>query len=297
MKIAVSGATGLVGSAFCKTATDAGHQIIPIVRKKSENPNSIFWDPNTGEIDRNHLAEAEAVVHLAADNIAGGRWNSAKKKRIRDSRVRGTKLISDTLASLEDGPRTFICASAIEFYGSRGNEELTVEDSSGSGFLADVCNDWEAACTSAVDAGIRTVNLRIGVVLSKNGGALQKMLLPFNMGVGGIVGSGKQYWSWIAIDDLADIIQHAVESPDLSGPVNAVAPTASTNLEFTKVLGKVLNRPTIVPMPGFAAKLVLGEMATELLLSSARVKPMKLEASGYTHRFPELEQAFRHVLS
>ncbi len=263
---------------------------------RSKQKEGVYWNVESGEIDRERLSEADAVVHLAAESIADGRWNAAKKLRIRDSREKGTKLIADTLASLDNGPQTLVCASAIGYYGNRGEEELTEDASSGSTFLAEVCRAWEAACQSAIDGGVRTVNLRIGIVLSKDGGALQKMLLPFKMGGGGIVGSGKQYWSWISIDDLAGIILHAIDSSDLSGPVNAVAPDAPTNHAFTKALGKVLKRPTLIPLPAFAAKLVLGEMATELLLSSTRVKPAKLEASGYEFQHPELNHALQHVL-
>ena len=238
----------------------------------------------------------DAVVHLAGESIADGRWNAAKKARILDSRRNGTKLIADTLASLENGPRSFICASAIGYYGDRSDEVLTEQSSIGTGFLADVCRQWEAACQSAKDAGVRTVNLRIGIVLSNEGGALQKMVLPFKMGVGGVVGSGKQYWSWISIDDLAGVLLHAVESTNLNGPVNAVAPSAVTNREFTKTLGKVLRRPTVFPLPAFIAQTVLGEMARDLILSSARVEPAQLANSGYTFQHRDLESALRHVL-
>lgn len=294
MKICVSGASGLVGAAFSKLAIEAGHEVVPMVRSKQKD--GIFWNADSGEIDRAGLSEADAVIHLAAESIADGRWNAAKKSRIHDSREKGTQLIADTLGSLENGPRILVCASAIGYYGDRGDELLTEDASSGSTFLAKVCRAWESACQAASDGGVRTVNLRIGIVLSKDGGALQKMLLPFKLGGGGIVGSGKQYWSWISIDDLAGIILHAIDSSDLSGPVNAVAPDAPTNYSFTKALGKVLKRPTLIPLPAFAAKLILGEMATELLLSSTRVKPAKLEASGYEFQHPELTQALRNVL-
>ena len=295
MKICVSGASGLVGSGFCHQARSAGHEVIPMVRSRSGS--GIYWNPTTGEIDAVGLAESDAIVHLAAESIANGRWTVEKKARIHDSRANGTKLIADTLSTLDNGPTTLVCASAIGFYGNRGTEVLTEESPPGSGFLSEVCRDWETACSSAREAGIRTVNLRIGVVLSKHGGALQKMLLPFKIGGGGIVGSGEQYWSWIAIDDLAGAIMHSIESTDLSGPVNAVAPNPVTNAVFTKALGKVLRRPTIVPLPAFAAKLMLGEMAEELLLASARVTPRKLEESGFEFQHASVEEALRHALA
>ena len=297
MKICVSGWTGLVGTAFCKAAKSAGHQIIPMIRSKSgAGDGSVYWNHESGEIDSEALAEADAVVHLAAENIATGRWNAEKKKRIRDSRAKGTKLIASAMASLDGGPRTFVSASAIGYYGSRGDEVMTEDSSLGPGFLAEVCRDWEVASQPAMDAGIRTVNLRIGVVLSSEGGALQKMLLPFKLGVGGNIGDGKQYMSWIAIDDLAEAIRHVVESEDASGPINAVSPNPVTNAAFTKTLGKVLRRPTLLPMPAFAAKLALGEMAEELLLSSTRVQPTKLAESGFKFAYPELEMALNHEL-
>jgi len=237
----------------------------------------------------------DAVVHLAGENIAG-RWSQAKKAAIRDSRIKGTRLLAETLTRANQPPRVMVSASAIGFYGDRGDVILDEKATMGSGFLADVCKEWEDATKPASDAGIRVVNLRIGVVLTPAGGALAKMLTPFKLGVGGIMGSGKQYWSWVAIDDVVGAIGHALTTESLFGPVNAVAPEAATNHDLTKTLGKVLSRPTIFPMPAFAARLALGEMADALLLSSARVSPMKLIESGYTFKYPSLESALRHVL-
>ena len=296
MKIAVTGASGMVGSAFCSLATTGGHRVLRLVRRKSESPEEISWDPHTGKIDAEALRGVDAVVHLAGDNISEGRWTTAKKQRIRSSRVDGTRLISETLAKLDDKPRTMIAASAIGYYGNRGDEQLDESASVGTGFLADVVRDWEAATQPARDSGIRVVNLRLGVVISPQGGALRKMLTPFKLGLGGPVGNGRQYMSWISIDDAIGSIHHALMTDSLEGPVNAVAPGAVTNREFTKTLGRVLRRPTIFPMPAFAAKIAFGEMANDLLLSSTRVVPTRLTESDYAFRHPDLEQALRHVL-
>jgi len=233
---------------------------------------------------------------LAGENIAAGRWSAKQKDKIRESRVNGTKLLCETLAGLEQKPQVLVSASAIGFYGDRGNEELTEESSVGTGFLPEVCQAWEAATEPAKQAGIRVVNLRIGVVLSKDGGALQKMLLPFKLCAGGIVGNGKQYWSWIGLTDLVGVICHALPSESVSGPVDAVAPNTVTNHEFTKTLGAVISRPTIFPLPAFVARIMLGEMADGLLLASARVLPNQLQASGYEFRYPDLRAALAHEL-
>jgi hypothetical protein len=235
-------------------------------------------------------------VHLAGENIAARRWSAKQKARIRDSRVVGTRLLCHALATAAAPPQFVICASAIGYYGDRVDEWLTEDSSPGTSFLCQVCRDWEAAADPARAAGIRVVHLRLGVILSANGGALAKMLLPFQLGVGGIVGNGRQFYSWIAIDDVVEAIQHAIGQPELRGPVNTVAPNPVTNDEFTKTLGRVLRRPTIFPMPAFAARLAFGEMADELLLASARVSPQLLIDSGYEFRFPLLESTFRHVL-
>jgi uncharacterized protein (TIGR01777 family) len=241
------------------------------------------------------LQGLDAAVHLAGESIAQ-KWTPESKVRILKSRARGTRLLSESFARLTQPPRVFLCASAIGYYGNRGDEILTEENASGSGFLAEVCREWEAACESATRKGIRVVNLRIGVVLSPTGGVLGRMLSPFRLGLGGRIGSGKQYMSWIAIDDLVAVILHALTCDKLSGPVNAVAPNPVTNFEFTKTLGRVLRRPTVFPVPAWAARLALGEMANDLLLASARVEPTRLASSGYEFQYPELEGALRHVL-
>lgn len=296
MKILITGATGLVGEALIPFLTTQGHETFRLVRTMPAEPNDIPWNPVQGELSAARLEGLDAVVHLAGENIAGARWMPAVKQRLRDSRIESTNLLCTTLAGLAHKPKTLVCASAIGIYGDRAAEELTEASPPGGGFLPDLCRDWEAACEPARQAGIRVVNLRIGVVLSPKGGALAKMLLPFQLGGGGVVGSGSQYWSWIAIDDLVGAIHHCLTRDDLTGPVNATAPEPATNREFTRTLGRVLHRPTIVPMPAFAARLALGEMADALLLASARVRPRRLTETGYTFRCPTLESALRHVL-
>jgi uncharacterized protein (TIGR01777 family) len=296
--VAISGATGLVGQQLVPFLTTGGHRAISLMRKSASNKPAIGesarWEPDTGAID---FAEPlDAVVHLAGENIAGGRWNARRKQAIRDSRVGPTRRLSEQLARMPHKPRVLICASAIGFYGNRGDEELTEKSAAGSGFLPEVCREWEEATRPAAEAGIRVVNLRLGIVLSPKGGALASMLTPFKLGAGGVVGSGKQDWSWVALDDVIGAMHHAIFTEALSGPVNVTAPDPATNREFTKALGAVLRRPTIFPLPAFAARLMLGEMADALLLASARVVPTRLTETGYKFRFEKLEEALRHVL-
>lgn len=295
MRIAVSGASGLVGRALSKRLEADGHEVLPLVRNQA-GEGEIYWNTKSGRIDSKMLEGVDAVVHLAGESIAEGRWNAAKKQRIHDSRVEGTKLISETLAGLVNKPKVFVCASAIGFYGDGRSAELDESSSAGDGFLADVCKAWESACEPAVQAGIRTVNARFGVILSPNGGALSKMLTPFKFGGGGIVGNGRQVWSWISLDDTIGALVHAIENENVQGPLNVTAPYASTNAEFTKALGHVLGRPTLIPLPAFAARLVLGEMADALLLASARVVPSKLVETGYQFKHEHLEPALRDLL-
>lgn len=296
MKIAVSGSSGLVGSALVSFLSAGGHRVSRLVRSKPQPGSAdVHWDPAAGSVDAAGLEGLDAVVHLAGENIAG-RWTPEKKARIRDSRVKGTRLLTETLARLKQAPKVLVSASAIGYYGHRGDEALREDSPSGSGFLAEVCREWEAAAQPAAQKGIRVVSLRIGVVLSPAGGALARMLPPFRLGLGGKIGSGRQYMSWIGIDDLAGVIHHAVTNESLRGAVNAVAPRPVTNQEFTKTLGRVLGRPTIFPMPAFAARLAFGEMADELLLASTRVEPARLAVSGYIFRNPDLEGALRHLL-
>ena len=297
MRTLVTGSSGLIGSALVPFLTTGGHKAVPLVRRPTGSSGSeLHWNPEEDLVDETHLDGFDAVVHLAGENIAARRWSAKQKARIRDSRVKGTTLLARTLASLAHPPRVLISASAIGFYGDRGQDGLTEESTPGTGFLAETAQAWEQATEAAERKGIRVVRLRTGVVLSPAGGALKEMLLPFKLGVGGKVGSGEQWWSWIALDDVVGAIHHALTRDSVSGPVNLTAPHPVTNAEFTKTLGRVLSRPTIFPMPAFAARLAFGEMANELLLSSTRVEPRKLLATGYSFRYPELAPALRHLL-
>ncbi|MDT7603819.1 MAG: uncharacterized protein QOF61_1816 [Acidobacteriota bacterium] len=300
MKVIVTGASGLVGSWLVPSLLGRGHEVTQLVRRKSKGETAgvreVEWQPERGEIDAASLEGHDAAVHLAGENIAGGRWTDEKKRRIRDSRVQGTRLLVETLAKLNARPRALVSASAIGYYGDRGDEVLTEASAAGEGFLPEVCREWEAATDAAQAAGIRTVLLRFGLILSGEGGALAKMLLPFKLGVGGKVGSGRQFYSWIAIDDVVEIIHFALANENLSGAVNVVAPEPVTNAEFTKSLGRVLGRPTLLPAPAFGLRLALGEMADALLLSSTRVVPERLQAAGYDFKYPTLDGALRHVL-
>ena len=298
MRVAVSGCTGLVGSEVAASLSAAGHEVVRLVRRPpAPAEKAVRWDPEKGEIDAAGLEGLDAVVHLAGENIASGRWNAARKAAIRGSRVNGTRLLCDALAGLARPPKALVCASAIGYYGDRGADVLTEESPPGAGFLPDVCREWEAASEPAARKGIRVVALRIGVVLSPKGGALSRMVPPFRAGLGGVIGNGRQYVSWVALDDLVGIVLHALQSGELRGPVNAVAPVPVTNRELTEALGKVLSRPTLFPVPAFALRLAVGrEMADALLLASARVVPRRLEETGYPFRFPELREALRHLL-
>ena len=297
MKILISGSSGLIGSALAPFLSAQGDTIVRLARSKTPPAGGeILWDPEAGTIDRGRLEGFDAVVHLAGESIAGGRWTPERKARIRDSRVKGTRLLATVLAGLERRPRVLVCASAMGYYGDRGDEVLREDSPPGTGFLAEACRAWEQAADPAREQGIRVVSLRTGLVLAAAGGALPKMLQPFKLGVGGVIGSGRQYWSWITLDDEVAVIHHVLVNESLAGPVNVVVPRALTNREFTRALGRVLSRPTLFPLPAFAARLALGEMAGELLLASQRLEPARLIASGYKYRYPELEPALRHVL-
>ena len=300
MRIIVTGAHGLVGSALLRSLLADGHQVTALVRRQSSGGlpagvSEVQWDPAAGRLDAAQLEGDDAAVHLAGENIAEGRWTEEKKRRIRESRVRGTRLLSETLARLARRPRVLVAASAVGIYGDRGNEVLTEESAAGADFLAQVCKEWEAATEPARAAGVRVVNLRIGVVLAREGGALQKMLPPFKLGVGGKIGDGSHYMSWIALDDVVGVIRHALAVESLQGPVNTVAPEAVTNAEFTKALGRALNRPTFFPVPLFGLRLAYGELA-DVLTASQRVAPARLEATNYQFKHPTLEGALRRAL-
>jgi uncharacterized protein len=294
MRVVVTGTSGLVGSALAKSLEADGHEVIRLVRRAPENGNELRWDPN-GQPDPVLVEDADAVVHLAAETISGW-WTEAKKSRILNSRVRGTETIASAIARAERKPKVFLSASGVGYYGSRKDEVLTEESSSGSGFLADLAKQWEAATKPAVRAGVRVVLLRISIVLAKNGGALPQLLPSFKMGLGGKVGNGKQYWPWISIDDVVRGIRFAIENESLSGPVNLCAPQQTTNREFTQALGRVMRRPTFFPLPSVAVTLMLGEMGQEALLTSERVEPSKLKQAGFQFKHPEIEQALRAIL-
>jgi uncharacterized protein (TIGR01777 family) len=297
VKVLVSGSTGLIGSALVSTLVRDGERIIRLVRSPVEDPETeLRWDPTTGDLDAERLRDVgpEAVVHLAGESI-GGRWTAARKARIRDSRVRGTRLLSERIAALDRRPAVLVCASAVGYYGDRGDEVLDEDSGPGSSFLAEVTQAWEAAAEPARAAGVRVVNLRFGIVLSPDGGALGRMLPLFRLGLGGPLGSGRQYMSWIALDEVVDVIRHALVADTLAGPVNTASPDPVTNREFARTLGRVLGRPAVVPAPAFALRLVLGELSGELL-GGQRVDLGRLRASGYEFRNPLLEQALRAML-
>ena len=297
MNVAVSGASGLIGAALVSSLEAQGHRAIRLVRRMPRpDEDALRWDPSTGVLTPAGPSVADAVVHLAGDSILGLRWTAEKKRRIRESRTTATRLLVETLTRLTNPPAVLVCASGIGYYGSRGDEVLTEDSRPGTGFLADLARDWEAATATAIARGIRVVNLRLGVVLSARGGALATMLTPFRMGLGGVIGDGAQWMSWIALDDVIGGIRHALTTDALRGPVNTVAPAPVTNADFTRTLGRVLGRPTLIPLPAFAARLALGEMADELALVSQRVMPARLLASGFAFRRPTLEDALRAAL-
>jgi hypothetical protein len=298
MKILISGASGLVGTHLIPTLKEKNHEIFRLVRKTPKTTDEIQWDADRGFSESEHakLENFDAVVHLAGDNVASENWSDEKKRKIRDSRVNGTRVLVDALKSLQNPPKTFISASATGFYGDRKDEVLTEDSAKGVGFLPEVCAAWEAESAKAENFGARAVMPRIGVVLAKDGGALEKMLTPFKFGVGGRVGSGRQWMSWIALEDLIRIIHFALENTELRGVVNATAPNPVTNEEFTQTFGKVLNRPTILPAPEFAIKLMFGEMGETLLLQGCRVVPKRLTENGFEFKFPHLEPALKAAL-
>ena len=295
LRIAVTGASGLIGSALVPFLETGGHTVVRMVRSRP-GPGEVYWDPSRGTLDPAGLEGIDAVIHLAGENLAGGRWTAERKRALRDSRTKGTRLLAESLARLARPPRVLISASAIGIYGDRGDTLLDESAESGTGFLADLGRDWEAAAAPARDAGIRVAHPRMGVVLSPRGGALARLLLPFRTGLGGPIGNGRQWWSCVSIDDAIGALHHAAVAPALSGPFNVTAPEPLTNRDFARTLGRVLRRPAIVPVPAFALRAALGEMADAALLASARVVPGVLGATGYRFRHPTVEAALRHVL-
>ncbi len=295
MKILIAGSTGLIGSNLTSFLESKGHQVFRLVRKETDK-GGILWDPKNQSIDPQELEGFDAVINLAGENIAGGRWTEAKKKRILESRVKSTRLLCETIKKLQDPPKVLINASALGYYGHVPKGTVTESTPAGEGFLSHVCQEWESATEILLGEEIRIVYLRTGIVLSPEGGALKTMLLPFKLGLGGVVGSGKQFMSWIDIEDEIRAIYHCLKTESLHGPVNLTAPNPVTNREFTKTLGKVLSRPTFLPMPAFLARLAFGEMADEMLLASAKIIPEKLQKTGYEFKYPELEDSLKHLL-
>ena len=297
MRILVSGSHGLVGKALIGALSSDGHEIVRLIRGKPSGAKEIEWHPNEGRLDATSLEGLGAAIHLAGESIASGRWTGDKKRAIVESRVKGTALLSEAFARLSRPPSVFISASAIGYYGNRGDEVLTEKSSPGNDFLADVCVEWEKATRAAMEKGIRTIHARFGIILDANEGALGKMLTPFRMGIGGRVGDGKQWMSWIAIDDVVNGLKSLLGDTSVSGPVNFVAPNPVTNAEFTKTLGRVLSKPTLFPVPAFGVRLAFGEMADALLLASQKVEPRVLKERGFKFAEPSLEPALRNILA
>lgn len=296
MKITISGASGLIGSALTTALRAQGHRVQRLVRH-AQSDGDITWDPLAGKLDTAQLNGVDALIHLSGEGVASGRWTAAKKKAIRESRVKSTQLLAEALTTIENPPKTWLCASAIGWYGDRGDAWLDEDAGPGEGFLASVCEEWEAATKPAAEAGIRVVNLRFSVVLSADGGAFKTMMNAFKMGAGGVIGGGEQYVSWITLDDAVRAIGYALENPYVSGPLNMASPHPVTNRELTKALGAALHRPTVLPMPAFLARLAFGrEMADEMFLASTRVRPKRLVDAGFNFASTTLDIALQTTL-
>lgn len=298
MRILITGASGLIGKALQRSFAGKGYEMLLASRSEAKDENHIQWNPDTGFADADliRLEGLDAVVHLAGESISALRWSDEKKKAIRDSRVFGTRSMIETFDKLERKPGTFISGAAIGYYGDRGDEVMTESSPAGKTFLADISKEWEAESRRAEDLGIRTVLLRTGIVLSKDGGALATMVTPFKLGVGGVVGSGKQWMSWISLDDVVGIINFVLENESVRGAINVTAPNPVTNEEFTKTLGSVLYRPTFLPLPEFAVHMVFGEMGDALLLDSTRVVPKRLLDAGYEFQFTDVKAALEYAV-
>ena len=295
MKILISGASGLIGQRISTSLSSKGHQVLPLHRNTTQK--FPYWNIEKKIIELGTDGKIDIVINLAGESIAEGRWTSEKKNRILKSRIDGTKLIAEYFSKAKYKPKLIISGSAIGYYGNRGEEKLDECSAKGLGFLSEVCSKWEAATEIASESGIRVANIRLGMVLSPKGGALPKMLFPFKAGLGGIIGDGKQYMSWITINDVVEIINHIIKAKKLYGPVNLVSPEPVTNYQFTKTLGEILRRPTIFPLPAFLANIIFGEMAKELLLASTKVQPGKLLKSGYAFKNPTLDGALKTLLT
>ena len=296
-KVVISGSSGLLGTALSSYLIKKGFTLLRLVRRPEAAENEIFWNPLTGEIDSQKLEGTDAAINFSGRNIGLGRWTKKRKKEIFESRVNSTRLLAETLSKLKDPPHSFISASAIGYYGDSGAEFMNEGAEPGTGFLPDLCVHWEEATKPAMKAGLRVVQMRSGVVLTADGGALAQMLPPFKMGVGGKLGNGKQYFSWIDIDDYVRAVYHLMTSDSIQSPVNVASPEPVTNSEFTAVLARVLRRPAFIPIPGFVLKLLFGQVAEEILLSSSRVIPQILLGSGFEFKYPDLENALRKCLN
>lgn len=297
MKVLITGATGLIGHALQRSFAEKGYKMLLTTREAADDEMHIQWSAEEGFADTEKLEGIDAVVHLAGESISALRWTDEKKKAIRDSRVLGTRNVVDAVSKLQSKPKVLVATSAVGFYGERGDEEVNESSGAGDNFLADVCKAWESESRRAEDAGIRTVLLRTGIVLSKEGGVLATMLLPFKLGLGGVVGSGKQWISWISLEDHVAVINYAIENETLRGAVNSASPNPVTNEEFTKTLGDVLYRPTFIPLPEFAVSMLLGEMGDELLLTSTKAMPKRLEDTKFEFKYPDLKAALERALS
>ncbi len=298
MRVLITGATGLIGRAINGYLKTKGVETVTLVRKPPVPSDSshLYWDPDKRVLNPHGLEQFDAVVHLAGENIAAGRWTVERKRRIFDSRIKGTSLLSTALAACATPPKVAISASAVGYYGDCGNAVLEESAGPGRGFLAETCRAWEGSAQPLTAAGIRTIFLRTGMVLSPSGGALERMLLPYRLGVGGPIGLGQRWMSWISLEDLVRLIVYCLEQESLSGPVNAVSPHPVMNREFAHTLGRLLRRPALLPTPPFALRLAFGEMARELLLSSTRAVPKRLEETQFDWRHPRIEYALRHCL-
>ncbi|MEN8145930.1 MAG: TIGR01777 family oxidoreductase [Gemmatimonadota bacterium] len=296
-RVLISGSTGLIGSALSDSLRSSGARVATLTRSGGHDaPDAVRWDPTRAQIDSAHVEGFDVVVHLAGESVASGRWTDSKKARILTSRVEGTGLLAGTLAAAAVRPRVLVTASAVGIYGNRGDEWLDEDSPPGAGFLADVCGRWESAAAPARQAGIRVVHLRFGIVLASSGGALQRMLPPFRLGLGGRLGPGRQFMSWITLADAVRVILRVSEDDSISGPVNAVTPAPVRNIAFTRALGRALRRPTLAAVPAAALRLAAGSMADEMLLASQRVRPARLAAAGFEFLHPELETALHSVL-
>lgn len=293
-RVLITGASGPIGAALLPYLRSTGARVLRLVRGVATVPDAVQWDPARA-LSPEVVSGCEVVIHLAGESIFG-RWSAQRKQAILESRVLGTTALATAMAHAQLRPHLFLCASAIGFYGNRGDEILTEKSTSGDDFPSRVCREWEAASAMAMQAGIRTVNLRIGMVLSSEGGALAKMLTPFRLGLGGRLGSGRQWSSWIHVDDIVGAVQHLIDNESIAGPVNLVSPAPVTNAEFTRTLASALHRPALVPLPAFAVRMLFGEMGEQLLLSGQRVLPEKLQSTGYRFRFPELKLALQNLV-